>query len=355
MDDTALRLRAPAMPPARSGEGLEEVRAFLAEKGWQFEPRPAIQAAGPRAGTRYRAAHLPSGAYLCYIRYGVEARLRAPPERGDHAVFLPAHGRFEAVIGTEAVQAHPGMAVVAPPMGRQVNHAAADSGRLILHVPDAVLTRHLAALLGDRPREPLSFAAAMRLDMGPGRSFASLLRFVIDEIGRHGSLLSHPLPAAQLEQTLLTALLLAQPSNYSDRLAAWAGRPVALGSLRRARDHIEAHLDEPLTLDGIAAAAGMPGRTLQAQFRRFQGCSPMAYLRAARFRRAREALSQPGETASVTELAMRCGFAHLGRFAVEYRRRFGESPSETAARARREAGPLLGRQPEGEGRYRGRG
>jgi AraC-like DNA-binding protein len=43
--------------------------------------------------------------------------------------------------------------------------------------------------------------------------------------------------------------------------------------------------------------------------------------------------AQPGE--NVTVLAMGFGFTHMGRFAVEYRQRFGESPSETLRRQRR--------------------
>jgi AraC-like DNA-binding protein len=38
--------------------------------------------------------------------------------------------------------------------------------------------------------------------------------------------------------------------------------------------------------------------------------------------------AQPGDT-SVAALAARWGFTHLGRFAVEYRRRYGHSPSQT--------------------------
>lgn len=33
--------------------------------------------------------------------------------------------------------------------------------------------------------------------------------------------------------------------------------------------------------------------------------------------------------ASVTDIALKWGFAHLGRFAIEYKRAFGESPSAT--------------------------
>jgi len=38
--------------------------------------------------------------------------------------------------------------------------------------------------------------------------------------------------------------------------------------------------------------------------------------------------------APVAEVAARHGFLHAGRFAADYRRRFGESPSQTLARAR---------------------
>jgi transcriptional regulator GlxA family with amidase domain len=54
----------------------------------------------------------------------------------------------------------------------------------------------------------------------------------------------------------------------------------------------------------------------------------MRYLRDRRLDRARsEILRQPA--AHITEIAAECGFTHLGRFAEQYRERFGESPSRT--------------------------
>ena len=37
-------------------------------------------------------------------------------------------------------------------------------------------------------------------------------------------------------------------------------------------------------------------------------------------------------TSKVMDLALRCGFAHCGRFSIEYRRRYGETPSQTLKR-----------------------
>jgi AraC-like DNA-binding protein len=48
----------------------------------------------------------------------------------------------------------------------------------------------------------------------------------------------------------------------------------------------------------------------------------------------RELLGATEETLRVADLAQRHGIAHLGRFAGEYRRMFGELPSQTLRRAR---------------------
>jgi AraC-like DNA-binding protein len=65
-------------------------------------------------------------------------------------------------------------------------------------------------------------------------------------------------------------------------------------------------------------------------FRDLFGIPPHAYHRRLRLSAARRQLlrSWPGET-SVTAVAMRWGFDHFGRFSVDYRRVFGESPIAT--------------------------
>ena len=59
----------------------------------------------------------------------------------------------------------------------------------------------------------------------------------------------------------------------------------------------------------------------------------MRYLKEVRLRYVNEEL-QRGATGSetVTAVAFKWGFSHLGHFTTDYKRRFGESPSETLAR-----------------------
>jgi transcriptional regulator GlxA family with amidase domain len=86
-------------------------------------------------------------------------------------------------------------------------------------------------------------------------------------------------------------------------------------------------------MSDVAAVAGVSAGRLFAAFRTHRGCSPVTFLRARRLELARTRLiSSP--RATVAEIALACGFAHLGRFSISYRERFGESPKQTLQRTR---------------------
>jgi len=103
--------------------------------------------------------------------------------------------------------------------------------------------------------------------------------------------------------------------------------------VKRAEAYIEAHFAEPLSLADIAAHAGVGARSLQSGFQNFRKVTPMAFLRSVRLQHARQALRKADPTVStVTEIAMTCGFNHLGEFAALYGRAFGETPRQTLLR-----------------------
>ena len=84
----------------------------------------------------------------------------------------------------------------------------------------------------------------------------------------------------------------------------------------------------------IAAACGVARRTLEKHFRRFLCRSLIEVRRDLRLEQARRALLAAATPDAVTEIALRSGFNHLGRFAALYRARYGESPSATLRRSR---------------------
>ncbi|TMV82944.1 helix-turn-helix domain-containing protein [Thioclava sp. BHET1] len=102
--------------------------------------------------------------------------------------------------------------------------------------------------------------------------------------------------------------------------------------LATAEAFMEAHYADPLSVADIAVACGLGIRSLQAAFRAQHGASPRLRLTEIRLDNAYSQLAS-GRPTSVTEVALGCGFVHLGRFARGYHQRFGEFPSETLRRA----------------------
>lgn len=134
------------------------------------------------------------------------------------------------------------------------------------------------------------------------------------------------------EQRLLELFLRGQPNNCSLFFAEerTGANP---RHIKRAEEFIRAHAAEPVTLVDIARAAGVAPRTLQLGYRTILKSSPMRSLTRERLRRVRFELIAGAGSEPVTDVAFRWGFAHLGRFAGDYRREFGELPSETVRRA----------------------
>lgn len=97
-------------------------------------------------------------------------------------------------------------------------------------------------------------------------------------------------------------------------------------------DYMLAHLDERITLSDMERISNVSARGLQYAFVQRFGCSPMQWLKNARLDWARKQLSVQGKAISITKLALECGFAKPSDFADQYRRRFGELPSESRDR-----------------------
>ena len=135
-------------------------------------------------------------------------------------------------------------------------------------------------------------------------------------------------------------------------------RPPSFGTRRlaldRARSFIEAHRDRPIAVPELCRAIRLSRRTLEYAFREHVGLSPRAYLAALRLDGVRRELVPSEPPIRIADVANRWGFWHLGQFAADYRRQFGELPSETLRR-RRVAGRTGGRGHGGVGPTTGAG
>jgi transcriptional regulator GlxA family with amidase domain len=99
---------------------------------------------------------------------------------------------------------------------------------------------------------------------------------------------------------------------------------------KSAQDFIEVNFQGPVHLEGLCVHTGAGIRKVQRCFREYFDLSVTDYLKTVRLDSAyRELTTADAREESVTGIALRNGFTHLGRFSVAYHLRFGEMPSET--------------------------
>lgn len=132
-----------------------------------------------------------------------------------------------------------------------------------------------------------------------------------------------------LEDELPAALVRLLARSRSTRVtpSEGAARDPRARLVARARRHIRSVAHEAPRVGEIEAALGTSGRTLRRAFREHLGLSPKEYVHAQRLNGVRRALL--GGRGTITDVAGAYGFWHMGQFAADYRRQFGELPSET--------------------------
>jgi AraC family ethanolamine operon transcriptional activator len=106
-------------------------------------------------------------------------------------------------------------------------------------------------------------------------------------------------------------------------------------TLTKAMTYIDAMENEPISMTDLSKATGVTTRALQILFKQQFGMSPKQYMLRKRLLEVRRQLmkTRPGPRL-VTDIANACGFWHMGQFAADYRKMFGELPSETLDRKR---------------------
>jgi AraC family ethanolamine operon transcriptional activator len=141
--------------------------------------------------------------------------------------------------------------------------------------------------------------------------------------------LAAPEAARNLRHSLLEAVIAALRDADGEPPASFTAA-VRRATVQRARDYALSRPDEPLTVAELCTALRISRRSLQTCFQDILGMSPHQYLRTLRLNGLRRALRGAiGSGACVHELAARWGFWHLSSCAADYRRLFGELPSET--------------------------
>jgi len=88
----------------------------------------------------------------------------------------------------------------------------------------------------------------------------------------------------------------------------------------------------PPRIKEICKVVGASRATLERAFIDEFGVTPRSYIKSRRLSGARSQLIKTGPAAVISDVANHWGFWHMGSFAADYRKQFGELPSQTLKR-----------------------
>lgn len=267
---------------------------------------------------------------LIHLDYGTAVSIDPGCLDTFYLVQLPLRGAARVRYGQESIVSTSSVASVLSPHARVAMEWGAGNPQSIVYLSRATVELHAERMLGHRLRGPLEFATGMHMASAAVCAWHRSIEYARNELEQDSPFLADERFGARLEEMIVQHLLVAQPHTYSeamDRVSAPGSRAV-----RHAVEILRKHHREALTVSDVAEAVGVSVRSLQEGFRRELDTTPTQYLRRCRLLAARDALAEADPVRdTVTRVALAHGFQHLGRFATDYRRQFGESPSATLA------------------------
>jgi AraC-like DNA-binding protein len=305
---------------------LDEGSSF-GERNW--ERNHASRMEGPY-GLRWNQADFDRLAFS-YVEHDAAVDLTAEGPLSDHfRLYFHKQGSIQHTLNGQQIVSDPDTPVVHAP-GIDMMLDIRPFEVLMVSVDGEIVRNGLAQRFGRLPALETWIGALQRSPSVD--ALESMAIWMCRELERHGS----PLAAARKPRMHAERMLIAM---FVECLADMAphenDRPADLGEwqVRQAEAWIDAHARDAIGVEEIARAMGVGVRSLQRSFRRVKGYSPSQAVLQHRLYQTREAFLTAGPDATVTAIAAEFGFFALGRFAQQYRKQFGEYPSETLTRRR---------------------
>lgn len=305
---------------------IHETRSLVAKV---MKPhRLGVAAQGQRLNARMH--HLTLGQVsVSRLCYGAEVEIEPGELDEFFLVMMPVQGHAVIRCGGEEIESHAERAsVISPHLGTRMRWSA-DCDQLMVRISRSFLERMLVAHMGRDLDDPVSFALSFQ--WRDQHAWHCLMRYLVDWAEQPLQVTDHLLTVAHIEQLVACTLLSAQSHNYRD-CGKTRRHAVLPKHVKRVQEFLQAHAHEPIRSEQLAEVAGVSLRSLYTGFQDFCGVSPMQYLRDLRLERARTDLLAGMPSGGVSGVALRWGFAHMGRFSAEYKAKFGESPSQTIRR-----------------------
>ncbi|ALP96447.1 AraC family transcriptional regulator [Salmonella enterica subsp. enterica serovar Newport] len=191
---------------------------------------------------------------------------------------------------------------------------------------DVLQLQELLMDIGEDERFQLPMAAS-------GINSATLSDEILCAVERLLDVMERPLDARILGKQIIREILyhvLMGPRGAA--LLALVSRQTHFSLISRVLKQIEMKYTENLNVEQLAAEANMSVSAFHHNFKAVTSTSPLQYLKSYRLHKARMMMIHDGMKASAA--AMRVGYESASQFSREFKRYFGVTPGEDAARMR---------------------
>lgn len=314
--------------PAVHTHSLDEVRADLMGRAGAL--RVDAQRKDGRLDARINR-HSLDALSLFYATFGAPIRAEFP-EPDFFRLQIILSGGAEPFSRSEPMEAGPSDSIIVASGETVVQNYSADCTQLGVRIRADSLVSKLGALTGIQPGSDLRLDAPTRILRDQAQTVNRLVLLLTHELDSIGPSIN-PIVLTEIQQAIVVAFLCACPHNFSHLLTG-DPKPLAPWQVRLAEEFIAANWNRPISVESLATAVGCSVRSIFRSFRDSRGQSPLAFVKRVRFDRAREMLWLANAGTTISAVAFACGFQNLSHFAREYRRLFGELPSETLARGK---------------------
>lgn len=264
------------------------------------------------------------------LRYGAGVEIDPGSFDNFYMLEMPISGGTEISVGDRRLRANVSQATVLSP-GQSLNSFwHPDTTQMMLKIDRKAVTDrwmvHRGAVEG---RWPL-FEQTLDLTSSMGWRVKNLMLLLFEDLKKSIKDDQWTLHDETISTAIVDSLLANFVAEGSTRLGG-DRHQVLPHHIKLCTQYAEKNLQSELTMAKFAAVAGRSERSVFDGFRRFTQKTPMQYVLDMRLDKAHQLLQQSG--LSVSDVARLVGCRHLGRFAGHYADRFGETPSQTIARA----------------------
>ncbi len=271
---------------------------------------------------------------MLYLDLHVPAAIDIP-RLGDYfAVHMPMNGSALVSHRGTTFEANSICSLASSPGDSLTMRLDLDSPQLVIRIERPAMAAYLTRVIGRSLQHPLVFEPQFDLTTEAAMRWHAAIQLIHTEVFHAGSLVRRGQGIGAVEDLVMSSLLHLQPSNYYAEFTQPVRADKRGAVVQAAIDYLDDHLAEHITMNSVADAVHMSVRAVQQGFHEQLGMTPMTYLRERRLERVHEELmdATPADGVTVTGVAERWGFHHLGSFGGEYRKRWGESPSQTLRR-----------------------